>query len=479
MPDIPSWLILFAGVVAAAGLLVLVLLIILYSLRREIRQLRKSDSEALEATPGHDALEIGRLWREKYERARAIANKNGRIALRRQDHIEQLRVQFQELSHLLEQTNEQLNDRIAGLEQQRGQLESDRAAREDHLRQLNLQIAAVKDRIRDLEQRDETALDQQGRVWERPVADGAPAFVPASERKACIVSVINLKGGVGKTTLTANLAALLGQRGARVLMLDLDYQRSLSCLCCEMKDLRIRHLEKQSIQHFLLGQQPLVKCITPVALAQRCDIVVCTEALAGEEMGDTLEDAEMHLLVDWLIHADGPDVRLRLRQALHSSPIAASYDYILLDCPPRLSTGCVNGLAASDFALVPVLLDETSAVSVPNLLRKLRRLCQAGLLARLRILGVVANRTQFYREEIVADQRAVWQELATPCELAWGEKVHFFATTIKQDSAFAAAANEGRFAIRDPRIEEIFAALAGEIKERLKHERQSLAAVLA
>ena len=66
---------------------------------------------------------------------------------------------------------------------------------------------------------------------------GAPPFRPLSQRRTPIFSLVNLKGGVGKTTITANLAVAMSQHGWRVLVVDLDYQGSLSQVLLSGKEL--------------------------------------------------------------------------------------------------------------------------------------------------------------------------------------------------------------------------------------------------
>ena len=70
-----------------------------------------------------------------------------------------------------------------------------------------------------------------GKLWLVPPAGPTAPFLPLTIRKTAIISIANLKGGVGKTTITANLGATLAKLGLHVLMLDLDYQNSLSNLC--------------------------------------------------------------------------------------------------------------------------------------------------------------------------------------------------------------------------------------------------------
>lgn len=67
------------------------------------------------------------------------------------------------------------------------------------------------------------------------------------------------------------------------------------------------------------------------------------------------------------------------------------YDVVLIDCPPRLTTGCVNALAASDYVLIPVLLEETSTDAVPRTLGWLKKF-QAQVCTELDVLGIVGNK---------------------------------------------------------------------------------------
>ena len=96
---------------------------------------------------------------------------------------------------------------------------------------------------------------QDGRVWRKPLPPNAPVFVPLAKRKTLIISVLNLKGGVGKTTITANLAGYLGQTvGKRALMIDVDHQRSLSQLVLSTMDREAVAAAGRTVQHFLTSQ---------------------------------------------------------------------------------------------------------------------------------------------------------------------------------------------------------------------------------
>jgi cellulose biosynthesis protein BcsQ len=283
---------------------------------------------------------------------------------------------------------------------------------------------------------------------------------------------------------------MLGQQGKRVLVIDLDYQRSLSLLCCSYDQIQRLHQGGRCLQHFLLHPQPdaakLLECTIPLKRAERCEIVVTAEMLGGTSIADSLEDAEMRLMAGWLVGNSAPDVRFFLRKALHSPRIRERYDMVLLDCPPRLSTACINALAASDFALIPTLLDLTSAVSASNLLRKLRRLASVGVLSNLDALGIVANRVKLRVGEMVKSQAVVWQEMRAQCDLAWEKPVPFLKSYIKESSDVSRAADRhdrdmesGTFAAFLPDLEPMFSDLVKEIIKRIGNERKRLEAVPA
>jgi cellulose biosynthesis protein BcsQ/predicted nucleic acid-binding Zn-ribbon protein len=399
---------------------------------------------------------------------------------------------IQQLAHDLEECEKT----IAGLEsnseqlrEQRHLLEANLADANTALEQLKKERFELKEQLTQLEAQLEGALEQTGRVWEKPLAKDAPPFVPLAMRKTPIISLINLKGGVGKTTLTANLGAILGLHGKRVLLIDLDYQRSLSLMCCSHDQIKQLHISGRCVQHFLLHNTPdaakLTTCLFPVKTADGCEIVAVSEAREGADAAATLEDAEMRLMARWLL-GQGPDVRTHLRRALHSPAIHERFDYVLLDCPPRFSTACINALAASDFALVPILLDRTSAISAPNLLRKLKRLRDCHVLGGLDVLGVVANGVKHYRDALTKTQAQVWDEIRVPCHVAWGEEVHFFDAKIKHSAAVAEAAERqehkettGTFAAFQDDLKPLFTDLVEELHERIAHERSRLATVSA
>ena len=396
---------------------------------------------------------------------------------------------------------QQLDRRLAEYQQ----ITADRAKK---IRQLNGQIKAKTDLLTDERERAERAetdakeltdridqiLSQEERVWERPVT-GTP-FRPLSARQVPIIAILNLKGGVGKTTITANLAGTMAQQGKKVLVIDADYQRNLSTLLVPDKDRTLLHLQKRTLQHFLAGSEHnldfLLHTAFRVPSVSDYEIITNSDPVRPQSGtpapaydGTSLEDVEMRLMAGWMFRREGPDVRLFLREALHALELKeAGYRYVLIDCPPRITTACINALAACDFFLLPVLLDATSARAVPNLFRTLRRLRSDKVFPHLRCLGVLANAVKIVGEKLVRQQAGTWEELSTNDPRAWGSSTYLFETMVPHSPRFAAVAGSvfGQdggpgLALGDSRIQEVFTELLHEVEARIKHESKQPATV--
>jgi cellulose biosynthesis protein BcsQ/chaperonin cofactor prefoldin len=367
-------------------------------------------------------------------------------------------------------------------------LAQDKELAEDEIRRIAERNEEFSQQIHELEEQIDAVKTQDGRLWQRPVADSAPKFRPILERGFPIISVLNLKGGVGKTTITAHLAGMLGLKKNRVLSIDCDYQRSLSMMVVPAQQRTILSLERRCLQHFLAGQEhsadDLLACRHEIGTAMPgCSIVTNSDSREKTVFADSLEETENRLMAEWTVRKIA-EIRLSLREALHAPELTRKFDYVLLDCPPRLTTACVNALAASDYVLIPVVPDALSARAVPELLHTLKDL-RSSLLGRLSVLGVVANLATLREGKMTEQEWEVWNNLEYGLTAAWGAPVHFFKTPIPDKSAFGRAAGsvhdgEVCLAFKDDSIHKCFSQLVSEIEKEIRsHERSHASAVLA
>lgn len=376
----------------------------------------------------------------------------------------------------VEALGDQLKDAQAGAARDRKEL-AERSAEVDQHRTI---IASVKQR--------------GGRIWQNPLPPSAPEFCALADRKSpVVISIFNLKGGVGKTTITANLGGYLAQHAnKKVLLIDLDHQRSLSFMLLSLEE-RVRATQVgDTIQRFFQGGErdgiELYNRSRPVeTMSARCRIITNsdpTESSAGSE-AQNLDDLEMQLMTEWLVSPNAADARLFLRPALQSPHIRREFDYVLIDCPPRLTTVCVNALAASDYLLVPTQLEAVSLPSMYHLLQRLRRLAEphCGLLSNLRLLGVLANMVPTagtFKEH--AEAALAQAKKAAPGY--WGGPVPFFNTTLADNNYYAEATRylkageDLRLAIYYQSIRKPFEGVVTEMEKRIKDESRQLAGML-
>jgi chromosome partitioning protein len=180
-----------------------------------------------------------------------------------------------------------------------------------------------------------------------------------------IYTLVNQKGGVGKTTTAINMGAYLAHFGQRVLIVDLDPQaNATSCLGVD------KHTVKGSTYDAILNSTP-VSSLVLYNEKLKLSLLPSSPALAGAEVE--------------LVAQLGRESRLKRALA----PLADHYDYVLIDCPPSLGLLTVNGLmAARDGVIIPVQCEYLALEGLGQLTQTLQ-LVRSALFPELKVRGVV------------------------------------------------------------------------------------------
>lgn len=181
-----------------------------------------------------------------------------------------------------------------------------------------------------------------------------------------IISVVNQKGGVGKTTTAVNLAAGLSEAGKFVLLVDLDPQGNAT------SGLGIKYRELQSgLYHALMGQARAHDVIANTSHAG-LRVIPATPDLAGANVELVSVENRERKLSDLL------------------TEVKHAYDYVLIDCPPSLGMLTLNGLVAADHILIPVQAEYYALEGLGQLLKTVE-LVKENIKPELSVLGAVVT----------------------------------------------------------------------------------------
>ncbi len=199
-----------------------------------------------------------------------------------------------------------------------------------------------------------------------------------------VLSVVNQKGGVGKTTTSVNVSAYLAKMGKKTLLIDADPQGNSSSGIGIEKN----RLDKTIYDVLINGEE----ISTAVLTTGRKNLSVCPANidLAGAEI-------EMVGLISR---------ETVMKRALHK--IRSEYDFIIIDCPPSLGLLTINSLTASDGVIVPIQSEYYALEGLSQLLNTINKV-KKHLNPALEIFGVVItmfdSRTQLAHQ--VSDRKSV------------------------------------------------------------------------
>jgi chromosome partitioning protein len=182
--------------------------------------------------------------------------------------------------------------------------------------------------------------------------------------KPIVLSCVNLKGGVGKTTIAVNFAAHCGIHGLRTLLVDLDPQTNATLSCVSPQAWEKHATEKGTVANLLgvrqhtsaEGKEKTAEDVIMPNVFKNVDLIPCHLDLFTIDLDMSAVTAR----------------ETRLRRALKD--VLPKYDIVVCDCPPNLTIPTQNSLAISTHYLVPVSPDFLSALGVALLRTRVARL---------------------------------------------------------------------------------------------------------
>lgn len=250
---------------------------------------------------------------------------------------------------------------------------------------------------------------------------------------AVVVSLINMKGGVGKTTLAAQLAHAADKKGLRTLAVDLDPQANLSqsLLAPEQYAKHLRNKKPTVVQIFDQYFPATDEYTSPRPL----DVKEIMIKKAGYWTGSKLDLIPSRLELSRTLRNPTGKER-RLAKAL--SRVSDEYDLIIIDCAPTDSILTDAAYFASRYVLIPVKPEFLATIGLPLLARSIQEFEFENADHELDICGIVFVHSSKYSEGPEGRQ-SIKEVRAEAAKQGW----HIFQTSVRYSASYAKAAREG------------------------------------
>lgn len=197
-----------------------------------------------------------------------------------------------------------------------------------------------------------------------------------------VISFINQKGGVGKTTMAFNAAFALAKNGHKVLAIDLDPQANLTLLFQSGNESNIYHLLINSVKELKMLHAPAM--LGNVLKRGTVDLLPGGQELSGFDLTVAGITAPRQLVLKKFIETNGLKDR---------------YDYIIIDCPPTLGLLVINALCASDGVIVPFRPDDFSLKGLEHFYQVLEDIDDMGIVKAPEIFLHVPNLVDLRRKQ--------------------------------------------------------------------------------
>lgn len=205
-----------------------------------------------------------------------------------------------------------------------------------------------------------------------------------------VISIINMKGGVGKTTLSIGIADYLAEIGKKILLIDADPQFNATQAMVDYYKNEDKYYESEEnfyTTEVLRQEKTIYRLFKP-----QTDMTQCYDTPAADDLIVNLKENLDILCGDLslvLVNRAGDHALVRrIRNFIEDNHLRDKYDYVIIDCPPTLTIYTDSALMASDYYLIPNRIDRYSIVGIDSLQKAVKNLIREERIS-LKCIGLV------------------------------------------------------------------------------------------
>lgn len=211
------------------------------------------------------------------------------------------------------------------------------------------------------------------------------------DKKPVVISMINLKGGVGKTTITLALADFISNiLLKKVLVIDMDPQCNASMAFLGETRWLEKEEKKETLYHLF---KDCINNRNTFSIQKAVEVNVSNINQRGSVINLLPSSLGLIYFQDFIPIVENNTLKLSncriLKQKLKS--VIKEYDYVLIDCPPNLGILSLNALFMSDYYIIPVIPDHLSTLGIPSILNRLNFISKRATDFKVKPLGVLIS----------------------------------------------------------------------------------------
>ena len=215
-----------------------------------------------------------------------------------------------------------------------------------------------------------------------------------------VISIINMKGGVGKTTLSIGIADYLSNIKKNILLIDADPQFNATQALLDAYKSQNKDSENENFYNrVVLPKKKTIHRLFRIQEDMYSSLTMPTDNDLIIELKQNLSILCGDLSLVLVNRSSDHTFVTRLRNFIEDNNIKQKYDYIIIDCPPTLTIYTDSALMASDYYLIPNIIDRYSIIGIDSLQKAVNNLIREERITTLKCIGLVYTMVSNYSKE--------------------------------------------------------------------------------